>query len=157
MTIRFLLSLLLATIFAAGSVFAGTIDENKDLVAQFIAAENANDYEILPTYISEDFVRHSQASPNVIVANRDQFVAHMRDDDEFFGDVKYHAQQVIAEGDRVAVWASYQGRATGVGAVTSKIDVDVSMIFRVEENKIAELWTMWDNNALRSQLEVNGQ
>ncbi len=152
MTFRIVCSLFLAAILAAGSVVAGTIDENKLLVSKFIAAENAKDYENLPTYITEDFKRHSQASPNTSVANRDQFVAHMRDDDEFFADVKYYAQQIIAEGDRVAVWASYQGRAVGVGEVAPKIEVDVSMIFRVEGNQIAELWTMWDNNALRSQL-----
>lgn len=153
MTFRLVFSLVFAAILAAGSVSAGTIDENRALVSKFIAAENDKDYENLPTYITEDFKRHSQATPNAAVASRDQFVEHMRDDDEFFAEVKYHAQQIIAEGDRVAVWASYQGRAAGVGSAAPKIDIDVSMVFRIEGNKIAELWTMWDNNALRAQLE----
>ncbi len=157
MTLRFVFFFLLAAILAEGSAVAGTIDENKALVLKFIAADNSKDYENLPTYITEDFMRHSQATPNAAVANRDQFVAHMRDDDEFFAGVKYYAQQVIAEGDRVAVWASYQGRAGDAGAEVPMIDVDVSMIFRVEGGKIAELWTMWDNNALRSQLEGKTQ
>lgn len=156
MTLRFVLSVFVAANLAAGSVAAGTIDENKALVSKSIAADNSNDYENLPTYITEDFMRHSQASPNVVVTNRDQFVAHMRDSDEMFPDAIIDVQQIIAEGDRVAVWASYQGRAAGSGAVGPKIDIDVSMIFRVDGNKIAELWVMWDNNALRSQLNAQG-
>ena len=121
MTLRFMLAFLVAANMAAGSVAAGTIDENKALVAKFFAADNAKDYEKLPTYITEDFTRHSQASPNVVVTHRDQFVAHMRDSDEMFPDAKINAQQIIAEGD-----------------------------------KIAELWLMWDNNALRSQPSAPG-
>lgn len=153
MIFRFVLSVILVALVTGGSVVAGTVDENRELVSKFITAENTRDYRNLPTYIAEDFKRHSQATPNVEVANRDQYVAHMRDDDEFFAGAQYYVQQIIAEGDRVAVLASYRGQAASLGALTPSIDVDVSMFFRVEGNEIAELWTMWDNNALRSQLE----
>jgi len=142
------------TVLATGSVSAGTIDENKALVSSFIVAENTKDYETLPTYITDDFKRHSESSPNVVVVNKNQFIAHMRDGDAMFLDTKIHAQQMIAEGDRVAVWASYRGSVAGSG-VDPKIDVDISMIFRIEGDNIAELWVMWDNNALRSQLKAN--
>lgn len=155
MTLRLLFSILVATCLAAGSVAAGTIDDNKELVSKFIAAENSKDFENLPTYIAEDFKRHSEATPNVAVANRDQFIAHMRDGVDMFIDTKIDVQHMIAEGDRVAVWASYRGGVAGKG-VDPEIDINVSMIYRVEGDKIAELWVMWDNNALRSQLEAHG-
>ena len=156
MNFRIVFSILVVASLAAGSATAGTIDENKTLVSKFIAADNSNDYENLPTYITEDFMRHSEATPNLVVTNRDQFVAHMRDSDQMFPDAKINVQQIIAEGDRVAVWARYQGRAANHGAVGSMIDIDVSMICRIEDNKIAEMWVMWDNNALRSQLKAPG-
>jgi len=140
MTFRFVFSFLVVACLAAGSVAAGTIDENKALVSKFIA---------------EDFTRHSEATPNVAVANRDQFIAHMRDGVDMFLDTKIDVQHMIAEGDRVAVWASYRGGVAGSG-VDPKIDINVSMIYRVEGDRVAELWVMWDNNALRSQLKAHG-
>ena len=154
MTLRLMFFFLVAACLAAGSVTAGTIDDNKELVSKFIAADNSKDFENLPTYIAEDFKRHSEATPNVAVANRDQFIAHMRDGVDMFLDTKMIVQHMIAEGDRVAVWARYRGGVAG-GGVDPKIDIEVSMIFRVEGDKIAELWVMWDNNALRSQLEAH--
>lgn len=155
MTFRLIFLILAAVGLAAGTVAAGTIDENKALVLNFIAAENSQDFKKLPTYISEDFKRHSEASPNVPVANRDQFIAHMRDGVDMFLDTKFHVEHMIAEGDLVAVWASYKGGVAGKGA-DPKIDINVSMIYRVEGDKIAELWVIWDNNALRSQLDSHG-
>lgn len=152
--LRFVFSFFVATILAASSVVAGSLDDNKALVSKFIVADNTNDYETLPTYITEDFKRHSESSPNVVVANKKQFIAHMRDGDAMFLDTKIYVQQMIAEGDRVAVWASYRGSVAGSG-VDPKIDVDVSMIYRIEGDNIAELWVMWDNNALRAQLKAN--
>jgi len=71
-----------------------------------------------------------------------------------FPDAKIDVQQIIAEGDRVAVWVSYQSSVAGSRAGAPGIDINVSMIYRVEGNKIAELWVMWDNSALRSQLKA---
>lgn len=156
MSPRSMCFILAAACLVAGSVTAGTIEENKALVSKFIDADNSKDFENLPTYITENFMRHSEASPNVVVTNRDQFVEHMRDSLEMFPDARIDVQQIIAEGDRVAVWASYLCSAAGGGAVGPKIDIDVSMIYRVEGDKIAELWVLWDNNALRSQLAVRG-
>ena len=153
MTFRFVFFFLAGAFWAAGSVVAGTIDENKELVSSFIAADNSKDYENLPTYITEGFKRHSQATPNVVIANRNQFIAHMRDSVEMFPDAKTNVQQMIAEKDRVAVWGSYRSSVPGSEAVGKKIDINVSMIYRVEDDKIAEIWVMWDNSALRTQLK----
>lgn len=153
---RLALSLVFATCLCAGSVVAGTIDENKALVSKFIEADNFQDFETLPTYLTEDFTRHSEATPHVALTGRDQFVAHMKDGVHFFLDTKYNVDHMVAEGDRVAVWASYQGGVAGRG-VDPRIDVDVSMVYRIAGDKIAELWVMWDNNALRDQLDAHGR
>ena len=155
MTSRFAFFLLVAACLASGSVAAGTIDDNKALVSEFIAAENSQDFESLPTYLTEDYQRHSEATPNVAVASRDQFIERMRDGVDFFIDTKIHVQHMIAEGDRVAVWASYRGGVVGKG-VDPEININISMIYRIEDDKIAEHWVMWDNNALRDQLDAHG-
>ena len=156
MTFRYAHFLLVVACLAGGSATAGTVDDNKALVLKFIAAENSRDFENLPTYVTEGFQRHSEATPNAAVANREQFIARMRDGLEVFPDARIHVQQVVAEGDRIAVWASYRDGATGT-AVDPTIDVDIVMMYRVEGDRIAELWAMWDNNALRSQLEARSR
>ncbi|MCK9995741.1 MAG: ester cyclase [Candidatus Krumholzibacteria bacterium] len=156
MNSRIFFTVLLAIALVASVAGAGTIDENKALVANFIEANNAKDFDNLPTYVTDNFRRHSQASPGVVVANKEQFIKHMGDDLNTFPDAKIDVQQVVAEGDRVAVWGSYlgtyNGEVPGSGSAGRKVNVDFSAIYRIEGDKIAELWITWDNLAVRTQL-----
>ena len=153
---RIFFTVLLGTVLVASVACAGTIDENKALVTKFIEANNSKDFDNLPTYVTDNFRRHSQASPSVVVTNKKQFIQHMDDDLNTFPDAIIDVQQVVAEGDRVAVWGSYQGTYTGEvsgsGLAGRKINVDISAIYRIEGDKIAELWVTWDNLAVRTQL-----
>lgn len=160
MTHRIVFTVLAAVILVASSAAAGTVDENKELIAKFIEASNAQDFENLPDFITDDFIRHSQASPEVVIASKDQFKTHMRDGLELFPDARLDVKQVVAEGDRVAIWASYRGtfrgQASGDEWVGPKLDVDIAAIFRVEGERIAEMWVTWDNKAIRTQLDAQG-
>ncbi len=155
---RILFSVLLAVILVATSTVAGTVDQNKALVAKFIEASNTHDFDNLPNFITDDFLRHSQASPNVVVTNKEQFKRHMRDDLEVFPDARLDVRQVISEGDRVAIWANYlgtyKGQFSGGEWVGAKLNIDIAIIFRVEGDKIAEMWVTWDNEAIQSQLDA---
>ena len=139
-----------------GSAFAGTPSQNKVLVQQFVAAANARDYELLQQLVTEDFCRHSQASPTVIVTNRAQLVQVMKQDESLFSDAKTEIEQLVAEGDRIAMWASFSGhftgRGSGSGAPGKLLNIETGAIFRIEDNQIAELWVTWDNKAAQDQL-----
>ena len=155
---RVALSVLVVAALVATSVVAGTVEDNKELVAKFIEATNAQDYDNLPNYITEDFMRHSQASPDVVITNKEQFKLHMRDGLDVFPDARLDVKQIISEGDRVALWASYlgtyKGKFSGGEWLGPKLDVDIGAIFRVEGDKIAEMWMTWDNQAIQSQLDA---
>ena len=161
MNSRIFFAVLLTTALVASVAGAGTIDENKTLVAKFIEANNSKDFDNLPTYVTDNFRRHSQASPGVVVTNKEQFKEHMGDDMKTFPDAKIDVQQVVAEGDRVAVWGQYLG--TYKGEISSSeltgriVNVDFAAIYRIEGDKIAELWITWDNLAIRTQLARQDQ
>ena len=148
----------LAAVLLVATAQAGTVEANKELVTKFIETSNAQDFENLPSYITEDFTRHSQASPKVIIGNKEQFKRHMRDGLEVFPDARLDVKQMIAEGDRVAIWASYlgtyKGRVSGGEWVGPKLDIDIAAVFRIESGKIAEMWVTWDNQAIQSQLDA---
>lgn len=157
---RFAGSVLVLLALSASVAFAGTPEENRTLVSNFIEAANSKDFDRLPNYIAEDFQRHSQASPGVVVRNRQQFVQLMADDQETFPDSRLTVQQMIAEGDRVAVWGVYTGTFSNrTGPTTTagaKVEVDMAAIFRVENEQIAEMWVTWDNKTVESQLSLTG-
>ncbi len=63
---------------------------------------------------------------------------------------------MVAEGDRVAVWANYSGTQSGpMGAFPPsdrQVDLDFAGILRFEDGKIAEIHVVWDNLDMLVQL-----
>lgn len=156
MTIRLMLLVLGGVLANAGISVAGTPTENKALVEEFVAVGNARDYDRLGDIVAETFVRHCQATPGLVISNLGQFRAFMEADVRVFPDSRVEVQQWVAEGDRVAVWATYSGTQEGaMGPFPpsgKKMVLEFGAIFRVENDKIAELWVTWDNVAALSQL-----
>ena len=136
-----------------------TTDLNRTLVNSFVSAVNNRTYDDLDDIVHADFVRHCQATPQVVVRSREDFKSFILQDLETFPDGRVELTQVIAEGDRVAYWGVYRGTqkgAMGPFAPTDKeVAVDMAGVFRIEAGKIAELWITWDNLAVFSQLGIN--
>jgi predicted ester cyclase len=63
---------------------------------------------------------------------------------------------VVAEGDQIGVFATYEGTHTGpmgpVPATGKKVHFDFGGVFRVENGKLAEFWLTWDNMTILGQL-----
>ena len=130
--------------------------QNKALIRQFVEIGNSRQLDHLVDVVADDFVRHCQATPQLSVRSREDFRAFMEQDAATFPDSKVTLHQLIAEGDRVAVWATYNGTQDGqMGPFppTGKLmNLDFGAIFRIEKGKIAELWVTWDNVAGMTQL-----
>jgi steroid delta-isomerase-like uncharacterized protein len=75
---------------------------------------------------------------------------------EAFPDLVMSVEQMVAEGDRVAVFFSGQGTNTGTGnglPATGKHAEGTGMtVFRIANGKIAEEWTVSDQYGLLRQL-----
>ena len=133
-----------------------TESDNKALVQRFGEASNARQYDVIARLLTDDFVRHCQATADVDVRSREQFIEYLKNDAAVFPDSKQTAQYLVAEGDMVAFLITYEGTQEGqMGPFPpshKKMKIDVAGLFRVRDGKLAELWITWDNLASLMQL-----
>jgi predicted ester cyclase len=131
-------------------------EENKSLFNRFGEALNARSFDEIRDLVAPDFVRHCQATPDVVIKNREQFVDYLKMDAAVFPYSVQTAELVVAEGDFVAFWLKYEGTQKGqMGPFppsNNRMLLDVGGIFRIENGKLAELWIIWDNLASLAQL-----
>jgi steroid delta-isomerase-like uncharacterized protein len=132
------------------------LEANKSLIHSFTEACNAADWDAFDELLTDDFKRHCQATPNVQVNSREEFVQLQESFLVSMPDQKITIEMLIAEGDKVAAYATYSGTLTGpMGEfpATGKSAASKFMtIFRIEEGQIAEIWVEWDNLAMLAQL-----
>ncbi len=131
-------------------------EANKDLVRRFTEATNAADWEALAGLVAEDFERHSAATAGPPVTSRDEFIQLQESFLVSFPDQRVTLRQLVAEGDRVAILATYSGTHTGpmgdVPPTGKSVEAPFMAIFRIEAGQIAELWVEWDNLLMLNQL-----
>jgi len=131
-------------------------ERNKDIVRRFVAAGNARDYDTLATLVSPTFVRHCPATPGVDVRSFDDFRRFLEQDARTTPDSRVTLDALVAEGDDVAVWATYAG--TQLGAMGpfpptgTRFECEFAGIFRIDEDRIAALRLTWDNLGILMQL-----
>ncbi len=133
-----------------------TEEQNKAIVNRFGEASNAKDFDAIGELLTSDFVRHCQATPDVVVRSREQFIEYLKADAAVIPDSRQTLQYVVAEGDLVAFLVKYEGTQEGpMGPFPPshrRMQLDVSGVFRLRDGKLAELWVTWDNLAALAQL-----
>ena len=147
---------LLILIVACNQTTTANLEANKKIVLQFGDAVNNNNLDALDEIVATNFVRHSQATPEVKVSSLEEFKQFARASAESIPDMTGNIEMMIAEGDFVAIYATFTGTQTGpmgpFPAYNKKMESKTMAIFRLENSKIAELWIEWDNLAMLSQL-----
>lgn len=132
------------------------LEANKELVRRFGDATNAADWEAVASMVAEDLQRHSMATAGPPVTSREQFIQLQESFLVSFPDQSVTIHDMVAEGDRVAIRATYAGTHTGpMGEIppTGKaVESPFLAMFRIESGRIAELWVEWDNVAMLTQL-----
>jgi steroid delta-isomerase-like uncharacterized protein len=133
-----------------------SLKDNKSLLNRFGEALNTRNFDAVRELLTPDFVRHCQATPDVVVKNREQFIEYLKTDDSTFPDSVQTAKLVVAEGDLVAFWLKYEGTQKGqMGSFppsNKRMQLDVAGVFRVRDGKFAEMWITWDNLSSLAQL-----
>ncbi|RFU19279.1 ester cyclase [Geodermatophilus marinus] len=128
----------------------------RTLVRRLEEAMNARDLDALDAVLAPDLVRHCQATPQLQVTSREQFTDFLRQDAAAFPDNVQTFHQVLVDGDRAAVWATYEGTQTGplgpFPASGRRAAFDFAGVFRVADGRIAEMWITWDNVTVLTQL-----
>ena len=128
----------------------------KTLVRSFAEAGNRNDVDAFDALLAQDFVRHCEATPDVTVTTCEEFKQFYCETARTFPDQRMSLDTLVAEGDRVAFWGTFSGTQKGsmgpFPPTGKKMESECAGIFRIEGDKIAELWVTWDNLAALAQL-----
>ena len=105
---------------------------------------------------SEDFTAHTFGPRPV---GRDFLKEAIPRVAEGISDPEFRIDDVIAEGDRVAVRlttsATHTGSFMGQPATGNRYSISEIHIFRIQEGKVAEHWHEFDKLALMEQLKPN--
>lgn len=149
---RSLTSLLLFALVTS-PVLADQLDANKHVILRIAEAINTRDFEALDELVSPNVRRHSAATPNVKVENLEQFKSFLKQDIATCPDSRQEINMILAEGNLVAMHATYLGTQTGpMGPFPpsgKKLELPIIAIFRLQDGRVAEIWVEWDNlNAL---------
>ena len=131
-------------------------EKNKEIVAKTFDIVANGDYDGMDAYISKHYIRHCQATPDLVITSLEAFKEFIRVDRIAIPDQKLNVKMLIAEGDLVAFWATYTGTQTGqmgpFPATGKKAKLDFSGVHRLEDGKVVETWVTWDNLTILSQL-----
>jgi predicted ester cyclase len=118
-------------------------EQNKALIAEYFAAISGKEK---PTALQEKYIADSDQA---LKDHIDMFEAA-------FPLYELIAEDMIAEGDRVAVRATFrgthQGEFAGIPATGYEVEIPVFLIYRIEDGKIAEHWMQADVMGLMQQL-----
>ena len=126
-----------------------TTEQNKAIIRRFFDAWNRRQPDEFDDVIAPDVVRHCEATPGVEARNLDQVKEFLRQDTAVFPDSVQTIKRLVAEGNLVAAWTTYEGTQQGpMGPFPPsgrRAQFDFGAVFRIEGGKIAELWVTWDN------------
>lgn len=150
-----LLSLLGLLIGCTNSV--DTLEKkNKDIVLKTFEIVGNGDFEGMDEYIATNYIRHCQATPDLVIESLEAFKDFIRMDRMAIPDQKLIVKMLVAEGDLVAFWATYTGTQTGqmgpFPPTGKSAELDFSGVHRLENGKVVETWVTWDNITILSQL-----
>ncbi len=151
-------SLLLAVLFiGCGPSDQERLEANKNLVRQMGATIAAADWDALDALVTEDLHRHSQATTVMPeITSRQEFKRFEQALHTSFPDMQVTYEMMVAEGDKVAAYATFTGTNTGpIGerpATGRAVEVKFLAMFRIEDGQIAEIWVEWDNVSRLTQL-----
>jgi len=127
--------------------------QNVEVVQAMVAAINERNLDALDRLVAPDVVRHSGATPGVVVTNISEFRTFLENDFATIPDSVQDIDLIFGGGEYVALRARYTGTQEGpmgpFPASNKKLEIPFNGILRLENNKIAEIWVEWDNlNAL---------
>jgi predicted ester cyclase len=133
-----------------------TLEENKKLVLDHYRAFLRRDAEAIRKQLAADFVDHeappgTPAGPEATVQGREMLR-------QAFPDLSVTIEDIVAEGDRVAVRGTWKHTHTGFFAPmnlppTNRTAIVTGMVFwRIRDGQLVERWANLDRLSLQQQL-----
>jgi predicted ester cyclase len=88
-------------------------EQNKAMIRRFFDAWNSRQSDAFGDLIAPDVVRHCEATPGMEARNLDQVKEFLQQDTAAFPDSVQTIKLLVAEGDLVAAWTTYEGTQKG--------------------------------------------
>jgi predicted ester cyclase len=127
-------------------------ERNKAVVRALVAAVNSDVDRLagsVADLVAEDFVRHSAAAGPPGVRSRADLVEFLRAERETFPDAHETVEDLVAEGDRVAVRLRFTGTQLGpmgrMPPTGRRLTAEYLAIYRLLDGVVVEAWAEWDN------------
>lgn len=132
------------------------LERNKQVVLAQARAYNERDMRALRATVTPVLSRHCQATPDVRVRSDEDFVAFLESDLRTFPDGRLLIDRLVAEGDLVGAFGRFVGTQQGAlgpfPASGKQVELEFGATFRIEGDRVAEIWITWDNLAALTQL-----
>ena len=127
--------------------------KNKEFINTYTEAFwNTRDLAAFDTYFADSFVSHHAEGDK----NREEFKGLCQAYFSAFPDLHIATEDLVAEGDKgTKVWtarSTHKGEFVGVPASGNKIEVKGIEVFRIDGEKVAELWVSMDALGLMQQI-----
>jgi len=130
---------------------SGQLKRNKALALRTHAEVwNGGDMAAADEIYAEEFVAHWTGRPDTY--GRDEFKAFVTEGRAQFPNWNETVEQVIAEGDLVAVRFTSRGTFEGEPSHGKEVTMKEIAIYRIVEGKIVEQWTVADILSMLQQL-----
>jgi steroid delta-isomerase-like uncharacterized protein len=138
----------------AGPAFAGEAEERNKAVARIVFEEilGRGKFEEYESVYAPGYISHGSHGD----VGRDQDRASVKNWRQAFPDLRITMEQVVAEGDLVAVHfvaeGANTGAANGMPATGKSVRIPAMTIFRFTDGKIVEEWPMFNELDFLRQL-----
>ena len=132
-----------------------SLEENKAVVRRLIEeVYNEDNLEVVDELVAPDIFNHPAVAEHQ--HGIDSFKHVMNWVRTFSSDVHYGIDDILAEGDKVAVRltqsGTYTGSVRGTPPTGKRFSVDYVHWFRLADGKVAELWAVRDDVSRLEQL-----
>jgi steroid delta-isomerase-like uncharacterized protein len=138
-----------------------TTEENKELVKRVLEeAFSRGDVDVLEEVLADDFVAHAPSEPGhgAETQDRERLAEEIERNREAFPDMTFTVEEIVAEGDTVAVrWSArgtHEGELMGMEPTGEAVDMRGMNFLHIENGKIAEDWVLWDSLGMMQQLGI---
>jgi steroid delta-isomerase-like uncharacterized protein len=133
-----------------------TTEQNKAVVKRFLEAWNNREADEFDQVVAANVVRHCQATPAIEIHTLDELKDFFQQDSATFPDSVQTITHLVAEGNVVAAWCSYEGTQQGpmgpFPPTGARVKFDFGAVFQLEGAKIVEWWVTWDSITILRQL-----
>jgi steroid delta-isomerase-like uncharacterized protein len=112
------------------------------------------DLAMIKSNIGQDYVLHLADGTEIVGA--DQYIKFVNALVAAMPDIKYKVEDIVADGDIIAIRASFTGTNTGplrgIPPTGRKVSMREAFFFRLEGDKVVEEWSFINYMALMQQL-----